>query len=110
MKQKTSSSKGFSALEAISTAIEQVYEWHKSPKAVCSSKEWCARGFVYITCVGNDWYVLVNHLDLNIAAAQAVFEGENDLMDYLYFTPLSRDESVAKRAATGEYKCVYKVE
>lgn len=94
-----------SALELVEKLI-----LNHTVKKVVSDVKAVSRGYVFLVEHEQDYYVLVNALDMNVAIVRMYNEeSEKHISDYLHGVPLVESWMDAVRLSSGVFRCALQV-
>lgn len=96
---------GVNALDAIREAINFLKRRGEKIKIV-THPTWTSRGYVFVTKVNNQGYIVANSYDVDIACAAAYMNGR-DIAEYTYTIPVEADPMEMQAASGGLYLCSY---
>lgn len=93
------------ALDAINDAIN--FLKRRGTKIVVTTHpQWTSRGYVFVTQVNKQGYIVANSYDVDIACAAAIMNNK-DIADYTYGIPIESNKDDFQVASSGVYLCSY---
>lgn len=100
------------ALEAIRKSNQFLDERGIVADEILPHPDWTSRGYVFIVEKNSRYYILVNDKDLDLAFAWLRWgeERKEDIYDFTFGVPITRDEQKFQTVVGGRYICVLELE